>query len=392
MAASIFLQRFSRITASGQYLPAIDGLRFMAIMPVLLQHLSERVQRFSPVAWATPIAEDNTAFIASRGTIGVFLFFAISGFILALPFARHALQGSQPMPYRHYLWRRVTRLEPPYLFWMSFFFVVLLIKGEAFGELFPHWVASSLYLHNILYTDYTPINPVAWSLEIEIQFYLLAPLLAKLFFSIRPPQLRLFVIAASIPLFITLQHALGWAHSPYKLTLLGQLQHFLVGFLLVDLYLSHWQQRPQQPARWLDAAAVLAFAIMALTWSEEYGKSLLFSASLALVFIAGFRGHWFVRFLQLPWVAVTGGMCYTIYLVHLPLMEALVRFSSQLHIGRSFTANLLLQAAIVLPIVLAFSALAFLVLEKPFMDKAWPQRAKIWLSENLFHVKKATQS
>ena len=88
-------KRLSRITSSGRYFAEVDGLRFMAIMPVLIQHLSERVQRYSPVAWETAPADDMTAFWASRGTIGVFIFFAISGFVLALPFAKYHLNGGK---------------------------------------------------------------------------------------------------------------------------------------------------------------------------------------------------------------------------------------------------------------------------------------------------------
>ena len=36
-------QKLTRVTANGQYLPLVDGLRFLAIMPVLVQHMSERL-------------------------------------------------------------------------------------------------------------------------------------------------------------------------------------------------------------------------------------------------------------------------------------------------------------------------------------------------------------
>lgn len=372
MVGKAVIGRLSRVTSSGRYLPEVDGLRFVAIMPVLVQHLSERVQRYSPVVWSQPLEQSSTAFMASRGTVGVFLFFAISGFILCLPFAKHHLQGGKSIPMRAYLLRRLTRLEPPYLFWMTFFLLVLLAQGGLLSELLPHWLASIFYLHNILYTDYTPINPVAWSLEIEVQFYLLAPFLAGLFFRVKNKLRRRALLIAAIFGFISVQHWLGWAHSPYKLSLLGQLQHFLVGFLLVDFYLCDWQGGKLRQYAWLDAVAVLSFVVLCLSWSEEYGKSLVFTLALTSLLIAAFRGRFFPRLLRLPWVAVIGGMCYTIYLVHLPLMEGLVRFSSQLHLTQHFALNLLLQAAIVLPVILAFSALAFLLLEKPFMNKHWP--------------------
>ncbi len=384
MVVQTLLSKLVRITTTGRYLPVVDGLRFVAIMPVLMQHLSERLQRYSPINWHSPLEQSQAAFFASRGTIGVFLFFAISGFILCLPFAQAHLRGDSPPRLSKYLWRRVTRLEPPYIFWMSVFFIMLLLRGGEWSTLFPHWGASIFYLHNIAYATYSPINPVAWSLEIEIQFYLLAPILAKLFFSIPHAQQRRWLLFASIFGFISLQHLLGWQHFPYKLTLLGQLQHFLTGFLLADLYLCDWQGRPLRSYWIWDVAAALALLAMCLSWSEEYGKSLVFAVSLLCLLIATFRGRWFPRFLAYPWVAAIGGMCYTIYLIHLPLMEAVVPWSSRLYWGRSFEANLLLQALLVLPVVLAVSIVAFLALEKPFMDKEWITRLKRQIGQLAF--------
>ncbi len=48
-------------------------------------------------------------------------------------------------------------------------------------ELLPHLGASVLYIHNLVYGVWSTVNPVAWSLEIEVQFYLMAPLLCRVF-------------------------------------------------------------------------------------------------------------------------------------------------------------------------------------------------------------------
>ena len=367
--------RLSRITSSGNYISEVDGLRFVAIMPVLIQHLSERLYRYSDIEWARPVSEDPFAFLASRGTIGVYIFFAISGFILCLPFAKYHLLGGRRVPLRAYFWRRVTRLEPPYFFWMTFFFLLLLAYDPmGIEELFSHWGYSMVYLHNIAYEDYTPINPVAWSLEIEIQFYLVAPFLAAFFFSVKRAGWRRFLLAGSIIGFISLQHAAGWLALPYKISLLGQLQHFLAGFLMADLYLTEWQPAPGKQYRSLDFAAVLAFFTLCFSWSEEWARNLVFALALILLFWAGLRARAFNAFLRNPWVAAIGGMCYTIYLIHLPLIEGLIRFSRHLKWTSWFGPNLLLQAIVVIPVVLAVSAVFYLLLEKPFMDKHWPAK------------------
>ena len=123
--------KLSRVTSSGNYISEVDGLRFIAIMPVIIQHLSERLIKHTPIEFATPIAQDQLAFLASRGTIGVFIFFAISGFILAFPFAKYHLAGGREVKLKDYFIRRITRLEPPYILWMSIFFVVLFLVYAA---------------------------------------------------------------------------------------------------------------------------------------------------------------------------------------------------------------------------------------------------------------------
>ncbi len=388
-------KRLSRITSSGSYIAEVDGLRFMAIVPVLLQHLSERLQRYADTPWATPLTDDPVVFWTSRGTIGVFLFFAISGFILGLPFAKHHLHGSRKVELRPYFWRRLTRLEPPYMVWMTVFFVVLLIKGgTSFGALFPHWAASLGYVHNLVYESYSVINPVAWSLEVEIQFYLVAPLLAWLFFRWQSAWLRRGLLVSGIVGILVAQWAFGWAALPYKLTLLWELQHFLVGFLVADFFLTEWRGKAAAGsgrAFW-DMLALPALIILCLTWSEDLPKRLLFAVALLLFLVAGFRGRYFTRLLRNPWVAAIGGMCYTIYLIHLPLLEALTPFTSALQVGNVFGINLAVQAVLLLPIVLAVSAVGFLLLEKPCMNPQWPQQLVAWWKNRTTRVPSKTQN
>lgn len=386
--------RLTRVTSSGRYLPAVDGLRFMAIMPVLVQHLSERFIRYGDLTPAVPVNQDYYAFLAGRGTIGVFLFFAISGFILGLPFAKHFTEKRGKLQLRRYLWRRITRLEPPYILWMCCFFFVLLIKGDySFKELFPHLGASLFYLHNVLYEQYSWINPVAWSLEIEIQFYLSAPFLAGLFFSIPSRTRRRVALLSAIAGMIAAQHAFGWLVMPYKATLLGQLQHFLSGFLMADLYLSGWLERRSRRSLLWDLAGLAAFWTLLHSWSTVWTDNLLFAGALLLFFAAGFKGRSWRRLLSNRWIAATGGMCYTIYLIHLPLLEGLVRWTGRITIGHDYGINLLVQMLLAFPVVLGISAVAFLLFEKPFMDKNWPQKVKdrwtAWRSRN-WTIKKAT--
>jgi peptidoglycan/LPS O-acetylase OafA/YrhL len=114
---------------------------------------------------------------------GVELFFVISGFILSVPFASRYLLNAPKVELKQYYLRRLTRLEPPYF--ISLFVCVAaqyVTARRGFHDMAPHLLASFFYLHNLIYGAFAgAVNGVAWSLEIEIQFYILVPLLALLF-------------------------------------------------------------------------------------------------------------------------------------------------------------------------------------------------------------------
>ncbi len=384
-----FIQnRLQRRPTEGGYIAQIDGLRFIAICAVVLQHLSERMLRLS----THTIEKDDFTFFISRGTIGVFLFFAISGFVLALPFSKNrpsevSRRALSVATLKAFYTRRLERIEPPYLIWMSFFALVLVVKGAySLSEILPHWFASVTYTHFLFFKDYSIINPVAWSLEIEIQFYLVAPFLATTYFSVQNKTVRRVSLVVIALAFIVVQYSLGWLSFPMKATLLGRLPNFLVGFLIADFYLNEWATT-QPNAResvfnksllW-DVIAIASFVLMCYTWTEELVKTLIFNILLTLFFVSAFKSRLFSHFLSQKWIAITGGMCYTIYLMHLPLLEGFMRLTAPLAISSVYGVNLLVQSLIVLPFVFLSAVVFFLLFEKPFMTKHWYKNIQLSL-------------
>src|ERR1700709_1509465 len=102
--------KLRRITTHGNWIPEIDGLRFVAILATLLSHiLGEIFSRGGPSFASRQEFANN---LIDRGGRGVLLFFAISGFILAQPFLRQHLKHGQAVSVRAFFKRRLTRLEP----------------------------------------------------------------------------------------------------------------------------------------------------------------------------------------------------------------------------------------------------------------------------------------
>jgi peptidoglycan/LPS O-acetylase OafA/YrhL len=391
-------QRLSRITSGGKFIKEVDGLRFVAIFPVVLYHLTERFERYVPAGAIGNVRNNPTHVLyhlgilgdfrlsddhvnpisnfVNMGFIGVYIFFVISGFILAVPFASHKLKGSKPVKLLGYYWRRVTRLEPTYIIWCSILFILFVFaKHTTFGAYMLEYLATITYTHTLFYNIWSPINPVTWTLEIEIQFYILAPFLAAFFFAIKSKALRRTVNTVLLLVLVVVQSWLGWSFEPYNWCILSYLQYFLIGFMLADIYLVDWNTGIHKKLIY-DLVAIIAAVAFFFSWSWafEFANRLLVVISLFVLFYAGFKSIYFNKFLCNRWITAIGGMCYTIYLVHLPLAELFVKVSKHLHITNSYTVNLLVQACLFMPIVFAFSSVAFLLFEKPFMDKNWPQK------------------
>ena len=363
-ALKSFFNSLKRETSGKKYLPFVDGMRFLAIMPVVLLHANERLLKYNINESSLAFWESETSYLISRGAIGVMIFFALSGFILSIPFA-----NKKAFSYRRYLGKRLTRLEPPYIFWMSCFGLIYLFQSNiGLDQFMGHFLASLTYTHNAIYQEFSIINPVAWSLEVEIQYYLLAPFIGLVYFKQSNIGFRRSALIIFIFTFITYEYMLGWQYLPIRASLLGQLHLFLVGLLMADIYVNAKAWCSSKHYAW-DILAPLSLITMAFTWTEEYGKTLLFTLALAGLFLAALKGQLFPKLLSLKGISIIGGMCYTIYLTHLPLLELLGSLTANFWQSSVYIVRLSKFLIISLPTILLSSMIFYKVIEQPFMKQ-----------------------
>jgi peptidoglycan/LPS O-acetylase OafA/YrhL len=201
--ARVLRERFSRETVSTRFIPEIDGLRFVAIALVLWIHIGQRFHLSSPLAyWRFSPDRLPLSHAVTQGRFGVQLFFAISGFILGLPFASHWLAGTPRVGLKQYYIRRLTRLEPPFIIAMTIYFLLMVKRhqqGMGFAGWLPHYLAVLGYVHKLVYGSNG--FGLSWSLVIEVQFYILAPFLAWIIFRVRPAALRRGILLCVIMAF-----------------------------------------------------------------------------------------------------------------------------------------------------------------------------------------------
>ncbi|HUM06695.1 MAG TPA: acyltransferase [Terriglobales bacterium] len=355
--------QFRRITTQGRFIPQIDGLRFVAIASVVLFHVYANFQ--NGIVPASPTFDSD---LPKRG---VELFFAISGFILGVPFASHFLRQSAKVDLKQYFLRRLTRLEPPYFISLFVWAADQIIMGHRnLREMGPHLLASFAYLHNLIFGAFNrPVNGVAWSLEIEIQFYLLVPALALLFALNRSAVRR--VALATLMLGIGLCGSALYRIPTLRYSIVYYLAFFLAGFLICDLYLTRGEWKPS--LSW-DLLALGAWPLVWLLGNKT--SHILLPFLIVALYLAAFRGRICAAVFSHPWISGIGGMCYSIYLFHPLVIAAMGRLTRALHLGQNFWAYFGLQTMLIAPAVLLLCGGFFLLIERPCMDRYWPQ--KLW--------------
>ncbi len=172
-----------------------DGLRGIAIALVVLFH----TWLFS---WLTPAL---TLFGLAlpvdvpvrTGYLGVELFFMISGFVLFFPHAERALGGPTVMPLREFARRRFWKIVPSYALALAATALVAANAGlhlsPLLGSLFNH----AFFFQNSFDDRMGDVNSVLWSLAVEVQFYLIFPLVAWAFVR-RPAIVAVLMIGLAL--------------------------------------------------------------------------------------------------------------------------------------------------------------------------------------------------
>ena len=275
------LQRLRPISTATPQTVALDGLRGVAVLLVIGQHLLSGM-----VLWATNTGrplfqffdEQKARAVWGFAASGVELFFTLSGFLLFLPYAR-TLLGLQPPPnVRRFYIRRALRILPAY--WLSLALIVLFISPQYLQP--PHWgdlLAHVLLIHALDPSTLFSINGVFWSLSIELQFYLLLPLVGgALCWLMRHGQRGL---AIALALFIlALAPLQSWGSSLAGAP--GSVISFVANITFVFRYL---------PIFALGAAGSLLFV-----YAEQQRK------------VNGVLPAWIVRFCRIVGVAALLGM------------------------------------------------------------------------------------
>ena len=308
------------------------------------------------------------------GGYGVYLFFALSGYLLFWPFARRDYGDGDSIDLRRYALNRALRILPLYYFVLVF----LLLVQEGGGTL-EQWLSFATFSENFSTSTFATVDGVMWSLVIELHFYALLPLLALGIARLARGSLRRAAVvlgvlaAASLALRVSTLYLDSQPNLYLRYSIMSLFFFFASGMLLALLRIA-WREGPPSWLRgllgsssaWCWAAVALMLTLFAI--DDEWAEFLAAPASFLVVgaSVLPLRHGWAVRALEWRWLAAIGVVSYSLYLWHLPILEWIGE-------GRdtpmSFVALLLIGGGL----ALCAAFVSYHVAEAPFL-----RRRKRW--------------
>jgi len=168
---------------------------------------------------------------------------------------------------------------------------------------------------------------------------------------------------------------LNRSFSLVHLTLVGQLPYFLAGFILAGWYTRNQESTARKTLAWDFAGLACWGFLQALLLVKGAVSAVVLPFLVAVGYACIFKGRLLSLIFTRPLITTIGGMCYTIYLYHPFLKSALKHLVFPFQFTGIFWLNSAIQILTLGSLIVMVSAMLFLVFEKPFMYRDWPQTA-----------------
>ncbi|GHJ38953.1 acyltransferase [Streptomyces sp. TS71-3] len=162
------------VDTSRTHAHALDGMRALAALMVIALHTGIYSGQVAS-SWLGIGHGGALGPVLSRFTVGVPIFFVLSGLLLYRPYANAGRDGAPRPPTGRYLWHRALRILPAY--WAVTLVALAAFTPDALTHLWA--TVRPLALLHIYQANVIPAGITqTWSLATEASFYVLLPLLA----------------------------------------------------------------------------------------------------------------------------------------------------------------------------------------------------------------------
>jgi len=343
---------------------SLDGLRGLAVLLVLLSHMSLVGIHLLP-----------GLDFSGMGKAGVYLFFVLSAFLLTWQ-ALEAHKLGDARYWTGYALRRFCRIYPLYF--------IVLIASSGISQLGSYGPRIETPGDILWHLALLQGNGIFWAIPVEFKYYLLLPFVALALFLaakihlIAPPVLALIAIWAT---------QLIWPAGnaqPNGIELGSYLSVFLFGSLSAWLCTAESRESLKvYPGTWgviglvAMLTALLTIPAAARWWldpettNNHFHQSFLFYGGLwsLSVVAAFFGGKWFGQFFELSVCRFIGRVSFSVYLWHMFIVQVVAK-----HVAIQAS----LQFLLIIGITFGVSYISYRLIERPFIS--WGHYAsKKWL-------------
>lgn len=313
----------------------VTAVRALAALPVVVYHAYQHTRYGPEAAW--PL-EGLWHRLVMAAPLGVDLFFMLSGFLLGVPYVR-AILARRARSGRGVLIRRAARLLPLYLVTVCLVWALTnpALPGD-WLDLLLHLTFTQVYSEEKIFHT----NGPAWSLAVEVHFYLLLVLLGALARrGVRPRMSRrgrlalmwgavavLVLASQAYKVWAVLLAEVAFHRWPYWFNPLVKLDVFALGLALAVLAGSGWELRGRA-ARWvarLLGGGLVTATVLTLPEANtlETWWHTLFATGAALLLATVISTAWPApRSLTWPPLVWVGTISYSLYLWQEPVLRLL---------------------------------------------------------------------
>ncbi len=213
MTATAIAQPAADRPRSARHIDVLDGIRGLAIALVMWYHIWEIT--WQGAAFTVFGHQVDLIFIGRMGFVGVDIFFFVSGFCLFWPYAR-ALATKRPFPtVKHFAYRRFIKIVPSYFLALAILVALGSERDRSLVDGIEDVLAHVFFVHTWFQSYFGSIDGVLWSLGVEVQFYVIFPLVVLAF-------VRWLVVTVGAMSFV----AFVWRYAVERCCSVGPYNHF----------------------------------------------------------------------------------------------------------------------------------------------------------------------